>query len=61
MTTTRPAIIERQTHAAKEIVDITVRVEALIGGASGGSCHLFIKHATAGRRREIAMRLLAER
>jgi secondary thiamine-phosphate synthase enzyme len=48
MTTTMPAIIELQTRAAKEVVDITARVETLIGSVSGGSCQLFVKHTTAG-------------
>jgi secondary thiamine-phosphate synthase enzyme len=48
MTTTTPATIELQTQSAKEVVDITGRVEALIGSVSGGTCHLFVKHTTAG-------------
>src|SRR2546428_10864001 len=48
MTTTMPATIELQTKSAKEVVDITERVEALIGGAAGGSCHLYLRHTTAG-------------
>ena len=48
MTTTRPMTIELETHAAKEVVDITARVDALIRGVPGGSCHLFLKHTTAG-------------
>lgn len=48
MTTTIQAIIELQTQSAKEVVDITARVEARIGGVSGGSCQLFLKHTTAG-------------
>src|SRR5260221_3916102 len=48
MTTTMPVTIELETHAAKEVVDITARVEALIDGVRGGSCHLFLKHTTAG-------------
>src|SRR2546427_5070872 len=48
MTTTMPITLELQTQSAKEVVDITERVEALIGGATGGSCHLFLKHTTAG-------------
>ena len=48
MTTTIQAIIELQTQAAKEVVDITARVEARIGGVSGGSCQLFLRHTTAG-------------
>ena len=48
MTTTMPAIIELETRSAKEVVDITARVEALLAGAPGGSCHLYLKHTTAG-------------
>jgi secondary thiamine-phosphate synthase enzyme len=48
MTTTMPATIELETHSAKEVVDITERVEALLGGVSGGSCHLYLRHTTAG-------------
>jgi len=47
MTTTMPATIELLTQSAKEVVDITERVEALVGGASGGTCHLYLKHTTA--------------
>ena len=43
-----PMLIEFETHAAQEVVDITARVEALIDGVQGGSCHLFLKHTTAG-------------
>jgi secondary thiamine-phosphate synthase enzyme len=46
MTTTMPVTIE--TQAAREVVDITARVEALIRGVPGGSCHLFLRHTTAG-------------
>ena len=48
MTTTMPATIELQTTSAKEVLDITERVEALLDGVSGGSCHLFLRHTTAG-------------
>lgn len=48
MTTTIPVTIELQTQSAKEVVDITARVQALIAGAAGGSCHLYLKHTTAG-------------
>ncbi len=48
MTTTMPATIEFQTQSGKEVVDITGRVEALIHGVSSGSCHLFLRHTTAG-------------
>jgi thiamine phosphate synthase YjbQ (UPF0047 family) len=33
MTTTRPATIELETRSAREIVDITERVDALLAGA----------------------------
>ena len=45
--TTMPAIIEMETRGATEVVDITARVEALVRDASGGSCHLFLRHTTA--------------
>jgi secondary thiamine-phosphate synthase enzyme len=43
-----PAIIELQTQSATQVVDITARVEALIADAAGGSCHLYLRHTTAG-------------
>ena len=48
MTTTSPATIELETRSARQIVDITERVDALLAGARDGSCHLFLKHTTAG-------------
>lgn len=48
MAATRPAIIELETLSAHEVVDITDRVEALLRGAPDGSCHLFLRHTTAG-------------
>jgi secondary thiamine-phosphate synthase enzyme len=48
MTTTSPATIELETRSAREVVDITARVGALLGGAPDGSCHLFLRHTTAG-------------
>ena len=48
MPTTTPAIIELQTESATQVVDITPRVQALVAGASGGSCHLYLRHTTAG-------------
>ena len=48
MPATIPAIIELQTQSAKEVVDITARVEALLDGAKGGSCLLYLRHTTAG-------------
>ena len=48
MATTQPATIEVRTRSAREVVDITERVDALLDGARDGSCHLFLKHTTAG-------------
>ena len=48
MGTAMPVTIEIQTHARTEIVDVTERVGALVRGASGGSCHLYLRHTTAG-------------
>jgi secondary thiamine-phosphate synthase enzyme len=48
MATTQPATIEVLTRSAREVVDITERVDALLDGARDGSCHLFLKHTTAG-------------
>ena len=48
MPATIPAIIELQTRSAKEVVDITARVEALLDGAKDGSCLLYLRHTTAG-------------
>ena len=48
MTTTRPLIIEVETRSARDVVDITERVGALLGDAPDGSCHLFLRHTTAG-------------
>ena len=48
MATTTPVTIAIQTQSPTEIVDVTERVGALVGGASGGSCHLYLRHTTAG-------------
>ena len=40
--------IALETHTAREVVDITPRVEALVSGVPSGSCHLFLRHTTAG-------------
>ena len=48
MATTRPAPIELLTRSARQVVDITERVDALLRSAPDGSCHLFLKHTTAG-------------
>lgn len=48
MTTTKLAAIELETRSAREVVDITERVDALLAGARDGSCHLFLRHTTAG-------------
>jgi secondary thiamine-phosphate synthase enzyme len=46
MTTTKPATIELLTRSAREVVDITDRVDARLRGAPTAS-HLF-QHTTAG-------------
>jgi secondary thiamine-phosphate synthase enzyme len=43
-----PHVIELATTLPAEVVDITERVEALLGGASDGSCLLYLRHTTAG-------------
>lgn len=43
-----PAAIELKTQSLKEVVDITEHVETRLGGVPGGSCHLFLRHTTAG-------------
>jgi secondary thiamine-phosphate synthase enzyme len=43
-----PAIIELQTQSATQVVDITATVQALVAGAADGSCHLYLRHTTAG-------------
>jgi len=48
MTTTKLATIEIETRSAREVVDLTERVGAVLGGAPDGSCHLFLRHTTAG-------------
>ena len=48
MTTTRPLTIELETRSARDVVDITERVGALLGDVPDGSCHLFLRHTTAG-------------
>ena len=45
---TMPAVIELETRAPREVVDITARVDALLGGVAGGSCLLYLRHTTAG-------------
>jgi secondary thiamine-phosphate synthase enzyme len=48
MPATLPLIIEVQTQSPTEVVDITARVQTLVAGAAGGSCHLYLRHTTAG-------------
>lgn len=48
MPTTRPATIELETRSPREVVDITEKVDGLLRGARDGSCHLFLRHTTAG-------------
>ena len=43
-----PAVIELETRAPREVVDITARFDALLAGVAGGSCLLYLRHTTAG-------------
>ena len=43
-----PVTIELQTQSATEVVDITERVQALLGGVADGSCLVYLRHTTAG-------------
>ena len=36
-----------QTHAHREMVDITRRVADVVGGAGDGLCHVYVPHTTA--------------
>ncbi|HKW94043.1 MAG TPA: secondary thiamine-phosphate synthase enzyme YjbQ [Methylomirabilota bacterium] len=41
-------MIELETRAPTEVVDITDRVAALVHGAAGVACLLYLRHTTAG-------------
>jgi len=45
--TTEPLTIEIETERATQVIDITDRVDALLGGTAGGSCLLYLRHTTA--------------
>ena len=47
MGTIAPLTIEIQTQSPKQVIDITGRVDAMLDGAPGGTCHLYLKHTTA--------------
>ena len=47
MGTTVPVTIDIRTQSGTEIVDVTERVGALLGGATDGTCHLYLRHTTA--------------
>ena len=42
-----PLTIEIETQSPKQVIDITGRVDAMLDGAPGGTCHLYLKHTTA--------------
>jgi len=42
-----PLTIEIETQSPKQVIDITGQVGRLLDGASGGTCHLYLKHTTA--------------
>lgn len=47
MGTTPPLTIEIETQGPKQVIDITDRVGTVLGGASGRTCHLYLRHTTA--------------
>ena len=42
-----PLTIEIETQSSKQVIDITGRVDAMLDGTPGGTCHLYLKHTTA--------------
>jgi secondary thiamine-phosphate synthase enzyme len=42
-----PLTIEIETQSPKQVIDITGQVGKMLDGASGGTCHLYLKHTTA--------------
>jgi len=42
-----PLTIEIETQSPKQVIDITGQVGAMLDGATGGTCHLYLKHTTA--------------
>lgn len=42
-----PLTIDIETQSPKQVIDITGQVGRLLDGASGGTCHLYLKHTTA--------------
>jgi len=42
-----PLTIEIETQSPRQVIDITGQVGRLLDGASGGTCHLYLKHTTA--------------
>ena len=47
MATATPVNIEIETKSPKQVIDITGHVGAVLDGARGGICHLYLKHTTA--------------
>jgi secondary thiamine-phosphate synthase enzyme len=42
-----PLTIEIETKSPQQVIDITSQVGAVLDGAPGGTCHLYLKHTTA--------------
>ncbi len=42
-----PLTLEIETQSPKQVIDITGQVGAMLDGATGGTCHLYLKHTTA--------------
>ena len=47
MSARAPLTIEIETKGPKQVIDITGQVGAMLDGAPGGTCHLYLKHTTA--------------
>lgn len=47
MPTTMPLTIELETQSPTQVVDLTERVAALVAGAPGAACLLYLRHTTA--------------
>ncbi len=47
MGTIAPLTIEIETRSPRQVIDITGHVGGVLDGASGGTCHLYLKHTTA--------------
>ena len=42
-----PLTLAIETQSPKEVIDITGRVDTVLDGVAGGTCHLYLRHTTA--------------